>query len=284
MSAIIFHSIDNDDVEISGAERANFGCTVQNIFDISLEPIFPDKDGRYWIQDFLPKDHYLYKTDKTRHSLIFKNDLSNAMNYSFSSNYLNINDEQFDIFNLTLNTAIIAGSDVIKFMARIHAQCEIHCYVEGHNRQWLSDIIEKGYKSHILRPNMGRNGCKGWQDVIDLLRKNDNSPVVCSYSVCDSFPNLITSNMNNLEISENMTEEEVDQKKYELQEKYYKLPYEYRFNMGMDYLRNRYNFQLELKPENWNDYYFGKNLTGFELRNLHIKYHSQEEAGPISSN
>lgn len=283
MSAIIFHSIDNDDVEIAGAERANFAAAVREIFDMSLGYFFADKKGHFWIQDFLPENHYLKNSDNINDIYSFKEMLCRSIHYSFSDCHFIINNEQYNTFLLALNTAIVAGSDVVKFMTRIHAQCEIHCYVEGPNRKWLSDIIEKGYKSNILRPNMRRSGGEGWQDVIDLLRKRDDSPIVCSYSVCESFPNLTTSNMNNLGINENMTEQEIDQKRYELQEKYENLPYEERFNIGMDYLRSKQDYGLELKPENWNDYYFGEKLTGFDLPILHKKYYPPEEA-PISSN
>ena len=96
--------------------------------------------------------------------------------------YLMVEGQRVDIFGAQLDTAITIGSDQLKFAARLHGQCEIHCYVECKNRKWLASIIEQGLEQHLYRKD------KGWESVIKLLRNGCKSPVVMSYSVCDSFP------------------------------------------------------------------------------------------------
>lgn len=85
-------------------------------------------------------------------------------------------------FCAQLNTAILIGNDTISLLARLHAQCEIHGYIEKANRKWYADLIEEGLKSRLLRQGMG------WEGVVNLLHDTDDGPVVTSYSVTDCFP------------------------------------------------------------------------------------------------
>jgi hypothetical protein len=43
----------------------------------------------------------------------------------------------------------------VRFLARLHGQCEVHGWVAGKNRAWLADIIETGRETAILRDDMG---------------------------------------------------------------------------------------------------------------------------------
>jgi hypothetical protein len=86
-------------------------------------------------------------------------------------------------FQLILNTALVVGSDAVALAARLAGQCEIHCYVEGSNREWMASLIDQGHTTGLYRSGMG------WEQVADLLRVRADQPVVCSYSVTDSFPN-----------------------------------------------------------------------------------------------
>jgi hypothetical protein len=84
---------------------------------------------------------------------------------------------------LGINTALAIGNDAVKLGAALHAQCEVHCYVESWDRDWLADLIANGRRCGYFRA-----GC-GWESVIDLLRASNDGPVVTSYSVCEHFPN-----------------------------------------------------------------------------------------------
>jgi len=95
--------------------------------------------------------------------------------------------DEWDLFTTQLNTAAVFGGDAMRFVARVHGQCEIHGYVEGPDRTWLAEIIDEGLDLGILRQETQGYG-RGWEDVAQLLRRRSDLPVVMSYSVCDSFP------------------------------------------------------------------------------------------------
>lgn len=101
--------------------------------------------------------------------------------------------------NVDLNTALVAGSDVVQLAAKIGHWAESHCWVEGSDRRWLADIIDRGLDAGIFRRGFwfpsAPSGPKdkwsdqGWDQVLELLRARDDEPVVLSYSVENSFPN-----------------------------------------------------------------------------------------------
>lgn len=64
---------------------------------------------------------------------------------------------------LMLNTALVAGSTPIEFIARFHAICELHGFVEADDRVWLSEIILLGLTTGILSAQAG------WEAVVSLL-------------------------------------------------------------------------------------------------------------------
>jgi hypothetical protein len=153
--------------------------------------------------------------------------------------------ERVDPFTAGLNTAIALGSDPVRLFARLHGQCEIHCYVEGPNRAWLAGIIEEGRACGLYRDDMG------WEAVIDLLRSRKDGPVVTSYSVTDSFPNA--------DIGGATSETDVDA--------FYELPDAEQWARAIDGLRAvRAGRRLELRPDDWSHYVFGDGVNGLALR------------------
>ncbi len=87
-----------------------------------------------------------------------------------------------------LNTALRAGSAPVALAAKLAAFAELHCWVEGPERRWLADVILQGLDAGIFRWQVkGRD--QGWVQVMNLLRIEDETPVVLSYSVSDDFPN-----------------------------------------------------------------------------------------------
>jgi hypothetical protein len=95
--------------------------------------------------------------------------------------------------SLILNTALVAGSDPVRLLARLTGQCELHTYVEGPHRAWLADIIKEGLGTGVLRrfgPDV-ENDHVGWPAVEALLGERDDGPVVVSDSVNpEGFPLL----------------------------------------------------------------------------------------------
>lgn len=100
--------------------------------------------------------------------------------------------------NVDLNTALVAGSDVVRLAAKIHGSCESHAWIDEPDHEWLAGIIEDGLRAGIFRAGMWVESLvggarmwhtQGWEDLLDLLRTQGVGPVVMSFSVGDSFPN-----------------------------------------------------------------------------------------------
>lgn len=171
MSAITFESRTRS-VKVSGAERANASILTNQLATDLLEP---DKNKEL-ILKAIPARHYLH--DKSLQGASWSRNLYTAL-YAGAFNF-EVNGNAYDTFQLVLDTASTMGDDDVIMLARIHAQCELHGFVNGENRSWMSDIISNA--SHeVFRPGYG------WDQVVELLRESNEGPVVMSYSVGDSF-------------------------------------------------------------------------------------------------
>jgi len=256
MSAIYFHSQSEDTVRLNGSERAYMSGLIHNVFWTSFQPVIEYGDIRHWSRQVLPKDCYVLKEYVGK--LSYENTLNTFIGANGTKN-LFWQGEAIELFALCLNTAYILGGDTMKLICRLHGQSEIHCYVEGANRKWLADIMAQGRELSILRED------EGWEDVIELLRKRDDEPVVCSYSVCESFPNPNASDWEHAE-SLDEDEDEDEDNKYEA---WGKLSDDEQWASGMSYLRR--SIGLEIRPDDWSEFHYSTgpndaNWNGFSLR------------------
>jgi hypothetical protein len=89
---------------------------------------------------------------------------------------LRFGDREVGAWILGLNSLIAYGSDPVILAARLHGQCEIHCYVEGPNRAWLAEIIDRGRACGIYREGDAETS---WESVAALLRSRDDEPAWC---------------------------------------------------------------------------------------------------------
>jgi len=183
MSAVYF-SNSNDVVALSGSERALCEETVSNLALGLLEPLY--RDGTYdLVVGYLPKDNYLLssiKDDPTNFASFIQ-----AFKVWFRVSpgddaKLIIGDRPIDIYTLVLNTASIAGSDVIYLMAMVHYYCERHGYILPEDFSSYAAIIDHGLASKVLRPN------NGWESVVRMLRTS-KEPIVMSFSGSSEYPN-----------------------------------------------------------------------------------------------
>lgn len=175
MSSIKFQD-EREAVLVGGRERAYCGLLVSRMFEGFL-----DLHGKLRYATSVEEKRLLQELNcPNRFSLEHR--LLPVLNTP-----LNFAGREWDMFALQLNTALVFGSDPMRFVARVHGQCEIHGYVEGQDRDWLAEIVEEGLESGVLRPETQGYG-KGWQDLISLLQRRQNCPVVMSYSVTDGFP------------------------------------------------------------------------------------------------
>jgi hypothetical protein len=150
------------------------------------------------------------------------------------------------------NTAMVVGNEVIQLATRIHNQCEIHGYVEGPNRVWLADLMQRGLDAGLFRRSL-QGDSQGWEQVIDLLRERDDEPVVMAYSVTNSFPNRFVTTWTPADDSDDAADA------------WYELPGEDQWRMSMDALRASTGL-LEIKPDHFHgSYHFGHGLSAIDL-------------------
>ena len=234
MSAVYFHSKESDAVRVSGAERAYANILTANLMASIFESSIGSDLFKRKLIETLPKDCRVQETDRL---------LSWLKSSTFGSTKLTVGDEALDVFSLSLNTAIVCGSDAIRLLARIHGQCEIHCYVEGGNRKWLSAIIKNGLETKVLRGGMG------WDNVVSTLLLSDETPVVCGYSVTESFPNRYVA-----KYSDNRDGED-----------WYEMSLEAQWEMAINELRKERG--LEIAPTGWDDFRFTHCKSAFDVIN-----------------
>jgi hypothetical protein len=166
-----------------------------------------------------------------------------------------------NMWEMCLNTAARIGNDALRLAARIHGQCEIHCYVEGINRWWLADVIDSGLDAGVLRQLAPyfKTACDDtgqWESVTRLLRDRDDEPVVLSYSICEQFPNPDAANW-----CSPYDDDDTSDARRELWDE---LPDDEQWQIALQALRQR-GGGLELQPADWDTFYFGSGLTALDL-------------------
>ncbi len=86
-----------------------------------------------------------------------------------------------------LNTVLVVGSDLMALAAKVNAWCESHAWIDGPDRAWMADLIEKGLDAGVYRRTL-REYDQGWTDVVAMLRRRDDEPVVLHDSSGNWFP------------------------------------------------------------------------------------------------
>ena len=238
MSRIYFHSKD-EDAEVRGAERAHMGCLLDRVFVAALD-LHGFGAETHWLRRFIPQDSYVHK------SANFGDSASLWVRGLGSETRLVVGDKKLACFDMCLNTAMACGSDELRLCAILHGQCEMHAWVAGENRSWLASLIESALELNIFRQGMG------WPEAVALLRKSDSGPVVCSYSVCEQFPNAGVANF---------------QSKTGDGDDWYELSESQRWQMAMRALRDQRQTP-EMRPDNWASRRFGHCKSAFDLRRI----------------
>jgi len=244
MSAIRFQSGYACTVSVRGNERAWFGVYCNELMTRSLKHTMWDSEERPSVWRRILKDTYLADYKVVNMFDAFGNTLSEWL--MVSGKKFMVGDVEIDPVCVALNTAIVAGSDPVVLGARLHGQCEAHAYVEGKNREWLADVIRHGRKIGFLRKDMG------WESVVELLEIDEDSPIVTSYSVTESFPNRWIAGLR----------QDSDE------EAWYDLSHEEQWDMAMKKLGE--NEFLEMGPDdaNWHDFRFDNGINAFQLQEM----------------
>jgi hypothetical protein len=256
MSRVYFHSPSNEAAELRGSERHHASFVVNQI---ALGLLNVDGHGREeQLRAWLPQNHYLRRTQPG----LFVRSYETAFFVGGDESLIIKDGEPVNVWELALNTAMAIGNDTVRFFARLHAQCEVHGYVEGYNREWLAAIIDEGRKTGLYRVN------QGWESVTAALRVCDTEPMVMSYSVCDGFPNPYVGDwMPELPEGQTWSSLPLEQQREQevRQEAWYDLPREEQWERSLRALRGKPNRGLELTPDHWSDFRFGHNMAVWDL-------------------
>ena|GEM_PF-2104837 len=249
MSRVYFHTKART-VGIGGRQRATFGalCSkmTHGILDLADTPWPAEASAPF--RRMLKPGHYAFDS---------KDDRTFAMRIrtlvSISDNCWRWNGHEVDMFGVTLNTALVLGSDVVKLAARIHGACELHTWVDGPNREWLAGLIERGLDEGLLIPRIEQPPHE-WTDVIALLRERDDEPVVTSYSVCEQFPGPSIA----------LGDDADDAKR----DAFYEMDKAAAWDLAMAGLKAQ-DGGLELAPDNWQTFRFAHKLSALDLASEH---------------
>ncbi|MFF3884072.1 hypothetical protein [Streptomyces sp. NPDC001914] len=259
MSRVYFHS-PSGDAELRGSERAWLSGLVNDLAIGILALHDPSRVDRL-ISLAAPGHYIALHADRNPNGMRLETAYRLAFLHGdpYTDALVQHRGRPVDTFTLGLNTAMLLGNDQIRLAARLHAQCELHTWVDGPNRAWLADVMEAGLESGIYRrgiqyvPDPARDRdepqwvSQGWEDVITLLRARDDEPVVASFSVTEQFPNP----------------GRMWQEFGESGDGWYELSAADQWQFAMDWLRQAPG-NLELKPDD-DPYRFGHGLTIHDL-------------------
>lgn len=254
MSSIYFHS-PHGEAKVRGAERAHLGVeTHKASIRLLLGQVSTMK-----LRASLDPRSMAYRAVQPYG--VNERMLSLALGTFGDEDAFIVDGKPVDHWQVLLNTLIERGPDSMRLAARIDAQCEIHCYVEGPDRAWLADLIGKGRREGLFRADMG------WESVIELLTSLDDEPVVLSYSVTDQFPNSWRSTWVAPNAGKEWESEDDERAAREEDDAaWYALPESEKWRMGLEWLRTEGAEKgLRLDPDEWAGYRFGHCLTAADL-------------------
>lgn len=248
MSSLFFHS-KNDKVTLYGSERAYMGLIINNLM---LSVIGDPLSAESWLRPLFPEQHYLKRLDR----FSFARSAPTVLRVSYDLKLMLPDIGSIDVWIMALNTAMVAGGDELKLFARLHGQCEVHCWITGfHDKQWLAKIIRSGLRKGIMRKN------QNWEKVVAFLLTTGNDTVVCSYSVCESFPNTSC-----LPKSHPLALRTDDERYYDFNA----IPEDERWNLCTQGLIEK-GGGLQITQNEWNNYLFGPGISAFDLHDLATK-------------
>lgn len=262
MSRVYFHT-QSDTAELRGSERAWAGGVVETIAVGLIEPKWKEQED--FLLTLIKPDHYLHTMPREGFpdAMRWQRSFDVAWRNAMGDDFLTWRGEPLPAWDISLNTALVVGNDQVKFLARMHAQCEIHGWVDGPDRGWLADLMQQGRDTGLYRPE------QGWEDVIALLRRRDDEPVVMSYSVCDQFPNPYASDWmpawpdGKPQKWDALSEAEQEERSAR-EEAWYDLPDAEKWERGLRWLRTQPGLGA-LRPDDWQTFRFGRGITVFDL-------------------
>ena len=286
MSCVSFHSPSRE-AELNGSEHLWLGSLVYDLAIGLLDLTGYDNAER--LQELIsPERRLIHGPGRL---LSWAREFQTSFRVATGGEVLSYKGRPIEAFALALNTAVLIGNDQIKLAARLHAQCELHAYIEGPHRAWVANILEQGLDSGIYRkglhiqpyPEAPREQWlwrpHGWEQVIELLRSRDDEPVVTSHSGTDGFPDEHTAVWEpptDVDPTPGWAKEAPEEwaalskdareeyRRETASDHWYALPAEERWRLGMEGLRDSTG-GLEITPDDWATFRFGHELTVLDL-------------------
>lgn len=330
MSRVYFHS-PSGTAELRGSERAHLGFVaagparaawgfdrhtdMEQLAEIcAMIPEVPDGEyGSNYLHNYLreaqaenARNRSLYEhwtPGRTHPSTSygaqerFRSSLELKLLSSMSSTAFEVAGHRFEADNVTLNTALVAGSRPIQLAAKIHGWCEVHAWVGGPDREWLAEVIDEGLAAGIYRRGIWYSdrpdgpkdqwSSQGWEEVATHLRSRDDEPCVMSYSVGSGFPNSGVTDWSDAvwpdgvehrwEVYDTLTSEQ-KQAIDDRGDAWYELPADEQWTRAMDGLRERRPW-AQLTPDNLAETTFRPGVTVYDLlaadRDERVRAHFQ---------
>lgn len=242
MARIYFNS-PSGSADIRGVERYH---AEQAVRDHMWKELGGEEQGIELLRPYLPD---FWQNMPAREIKYFLN-----ASRSFGGGVVTIDGYDLDLHNVALSSSMKSGSDGLRLLARLHAQCEIYCWVEGHNRAWLAHLIRAQRTDGILRKEVG------WEELADFLLSRDDEPVVCSYSGSDDFPNYSLLPQNHRLKKREAAGEDID----DIFDAWCRMRWTTQWKLCMQELR-KLPGRLELRPDDWETYHFGDGITADRL-------------------
>lgn len=179
MSSVLFDTRDGGRARLSGSEYVYMSMLVGDVLCATL-PMSSTITTNYIVEG-----HYLLNS--LRKGGIGSPDWEASLRAAVHalgdrSSLFSYKGKPVTTFALSCNTVMAIGNHVMAFVAKFAGAAAGHLLVEGHNKEWLAQVIRDGLKIGVLRSRMG------WDDVIALLETGDPEPVVTHFSGTDSFP------------------------------------------------------------------------------------------------
>lgn len=250
MSRIYFHSRSGE-AELWGGERAWLGSLCNRV-TLGILDIRHNGERISEFIDAAGDDSYLRRPESRDFAGLqrWRESVELALSVGMNEKTFAWKGRPLSMFSVELNTACRVGGDPLRLAARIHGQCELHCWCDGRHRSWLAGIIGQGLACGVFRRGTGHYADETWESVASFLRERDDEPVVLSYSVCEQFPDQYEAGW---EAPAGAGEDA-----------WCDLSDAERWRIGMDALRAKRGC-LQLSPDGWDGYAFDHELSAFDL-------------------
>lgn len=239
MSVIYFHT-PGGTAKVRGSERALAQQFADHALHFALR--LPEGSVRpHPIEKLLTEKARMYLESVTLSELV-------TLSGEIGEHLVVKESRPLDLWTVGLNTGLVLGSPAMKLLLRVHGTCEIHSFIQGHNRKWLAELISVGLTQRVLSVDAG------WPALQELCLQSAFEPMVLSYSVCDQFPNRHMALRGSWQLEPDDQEGE----------RWYSLSTKERWRTAWDGLQ-RQPGNLEWNPERWDLFRFDDGLDGFEL-------------------